>query len=114
MKLNLAACTNAPSISQNISSVILTPMDPNAPANLTNVTKNIDGSFTILIFSSDPGLINKKLRFRLDFTDLCFAVNPPLNPYFVITAKCIVKQAYQTNITQPSFEYKIGQAAVGV
>jgi hypothetical protein len=52
--------------------------------------------------------------YKLDFTNPDLTLLPPLKPTFTIAVKCIVKQVFQTNITQQTFEYKIGQVAVAL
>ena len=58
------------------------------------MVQNSDKTFSIFVASSDPILINKQFMYKLEFTYPDVMVIPPLNPYFVITAKCIVKQVF--------------------
>ena len=83
-------------------------MNMQTPANFAAISKNQNNSFQIGLDSNDSSLINTKLLYRLDFADPDLAIIPPLNPYFIITVKCIVKLVSQTNLLHMSFEYKVG------
>jgi hypothetical protein len=92
--ITLPACSITPNECPDGVIGTLTAMETKTPTNLAKIVKDQSNTFSGLVSSKDPSIINKSFRYRLDFTDPGGIVLPPLNPYFIITVKCIVKQVF--------------------
>lgn len=92
--LAIPACVITPNICKNLTIGTLTTKNVTVNYNFATLMKNIAGTFLVEVSSSDSRLINQKFLYRLDFADPDIIVVPPLNPYFVITAKCMISLVY--------------------